>query len=500
MYQINKNKEVKGWPLLLGYIGLFLMLVGGLICIPLVMLIFYPNESDNAKYFLVTGLSSILIGFFLFLMIKGKNKGKLEKYQAISLLISIWIIAIVISAVPFMLTGNYSFTQAVFETTSGYTTTGLSVVNVDICPKIFLFYRSVMLFAGGIGLVLILTSAISDTNGIGLYFLEGHNDRLLPNLIKSARVIFAIYLSYVIIGTLAYTLFGMPLFDALNNSMAALSTGGFSTKSQSIGYYNSVPIEIITIILMLLGSTNFVLHYALIRFKFKTIFKNIETWCFLVVAIIFLPLIVTLYSISFSDFWLGLRYGVFDFFTAITTTGFQIIDSYQRIPSSCLTIIILLMIIGGQSGSTAGGMKQVRVALAVKKVYWYCISTFGLANVIYPRYITRYGIKETANDEELNSATVYVLLYIGVLIVGTTIFTSFGYSLSDSLFEFSSALGTVGLSIGITSYSAHPVILWTAAIGMFVGRLEIFVIIMQIIKGKNKIKSVIESHHENKTA
>ncbi|MFA5421784.1 MAG: TrkH family potassium uptake protein [Bacilli bacterium] len=499
MLQISKDKEVKGWPLFLGYIGLFLMLVGGLICLPLVMLIFYPSESANAKYFIVTGLFSMLIGFFLFLMIKGKSKGRLEKYQATSLLISIWIIAIIISSVPFMLTGNYSFTQAVFETTSGYTTTGLSVVNVDTCPKIFLFYRSVLLFSGGIGLVLILSSAISDSNGIGLYFLEGHNDRLLPNLIKSARAIFAIYLGYVIIGTLAYTLFGMPLFDALNHSMAALSTGGFSTRSQSIGYYKSVPIEIITIILMLLGSTNFVLHYALIRLKFKTILKNIETWCFLGIAIIFLPLMVAFYSYHFSDFWLGVRYGVFDFVTAATTTGFQILDSYQRIPSSCLTIIILLMIIGGQSGSTAGGIKQIRVALAVKKIYWYCISTFGLANIIYPRYVTRYGIKETANDEELNGATIYLLLYIGVLIVGTTIFTSFGYSLSDSLFEFSSALGTVGLSMGITSYSAHPIILWTATVGMFVGRLEIFVVIMQIVKGKNKIKSLIENRHETKS-
>ena len=148
-----------------------------------------------------------------------------------------------------MLTGEYNFTQAVFECTSGYTTTGLSVVDVSKCPKIFLLYRSVMLFVGGIGLVLVLTCAVSDRYGLRLFNAEGHTDKLLPNLKKSARVILSIYSVYIILGIIAYVIAGMPLFDAINHSIAALSTGGFSTQKESLLAYHSIPIDIITDVL-----------------------------------------------------------------------------------------------------------------------------------------------------------------------------------------------------------------------------------------------------------
>jgi len=269
-------EKVSGKKLFLGYVGLFMMLIGIILLVPLLVIIFYHEDLQYAKDFLIPGVSSIFVGFFLFLFVFKKDRQNLGKGSDVALVLVIWLLAITISAFPFMLTGKYDFTQAFFETTSAYTTTGLSVVDVSNTPHIFLFYRSFMLFVGGIGLVLILTSATSDSRSMNIYLIEGHNDKLLPNLIKSSRLILSIYFGYVVLGVCLYLLAGMNLFDAINHSMAALSTGGFSTNLNSIGGYNNIWIEIVTVFLMILGSTNFIIHYFLIKRKFKKFFTTLS--------------------------------------------------------------------------------------------------------------------------------------------------------------------------------------------------------------------------------
>ena len=177
--------------------------------------------------------------------------------------------SILISAMPFYMTGLFSFTESVFEVTSGYSTTGFTVVNVETIPPIFLIYRSLLQFFGGVGFVLVLTSAISDRLNMRLYNAEGHSDKLVPNLIRSGRIILSIYVGYILVGTIFLVIFGMTPFDALNHAICAVATGGFSTKAMSIGYYDSVKIEVTIMILMLLGGTNFFVHLMLIRGKLK---------------------------------------------------------------------------------------------------------------------------------------------------------------------------------------------------------------------------------------
>lgn len=484
------NKEAKGIELIIGYLGIFLMFVGAIVLVPLLVMAFYPEEANELKCFLVPGTSSIAIGFFLYLFIQGKKKGKLENHEDLALIVLVWVLAIVVSAIPFMLTGKYNFTQAIFESTSGYTTTGLSVVDVTTASHVFLFYRSFLQFVGGVGLVLILTSAISDRQGMGLYMLEGHNDRLLPNLIKSARLIFAIYLLYMVIGVGLYMCAGVNFFEAICHSMSALSTGGFSTRASSIREFNSFPCELVTMVLMLLGSTNFVVHYHLLRGHFKAAFKHYEFGVFILLFCTILPLMVASLAYQYNDFWLGLRYGAFEFVSAITTSGFQVVESYKTVPPAVFFSIVLLMCIGGQSGSTSGGMKQSRVALVLLNIKWYLEGLGKKGLTIKCHHINRLGQEELLSEEEVKSSCDFVLLYLLLLFIGTMIISMTGVSFSDALFEFASSLGTVGLSIGVTSFSASPIVLWTEIIGMFLGRLEILVVFVLLTKSV-KIKGVL---------
>jgi trk system potassium uptake protein TrkH len=279
-----------GYRLMLGYLGIFTILIGIILMVPLLVIPFYPEEIKYALNFFLPGAGAICLGYALTFFIKNRVNANLENMQDSILLLFVWIVAIAMTALPFLMTGEYNFTQSIFEATSALTTTGLSVVAVDQAPHIYLFFRSFMQFVGGIGIVLVLMSIISDRYSLRIYNAEGHNDRLIPNLKGSARLIVLIYSAYVILGVIAYVIAGMGWFDAINHSMAAISTGGFATHSDSIGYFDNPSIDYITIVLMLLGSTNILMHLFLIQGRVKQIWKHMETKFIVFFLLIVVPI------------------------------------------------------------------------------------------------------------------------------------------------------------------------------------------------------------------
>lgn len=477
------SKILSGYKLIINYLGMFAVLVGMILMLPLVLIIFRPQEFNQAHFFLVPGAISMLLGLLVLFLFRGYEKGKLERQQDAILVVSIWMMSIVISAMPFYMTGLFTFTESIFEVTSGYSTTGLTVVNVESIPSIFLMYRSLLQFFGGVGFVLVLTSAISDRLNMRLYSAEGHSDKLVPNLIRSGRIILSIYIGYILVGTIFLVIFGMTGFDALNHAICAVATGGFSTKTASIGFYDSVKIEITIMILMLLGGTNFFVHLMLLKGKFKNVFSHVEIKLVGLYLIVFVPL----FTLSFlqvyqNDLWHSLRYGSFQMISAITGTGYQTIPSFIGIPSFVFGGTILLMVLGAGLGSTAGGMKQYRVALAGKSLLWSIKDQLAHKKTIRTHFINRLGTKSIVDKDEINQNHAFLMIYIVVLLVGTLILTFYGHSFENALFEFASALGTVGLSVGIAGAGAPNGVLWTSILGMFLGRLEFYVIFVAIAK------------------
>lgn len=494
---INKTKSSDA-ALIGHYIGAIWMVIGCILLVPLIMLLAFPQEAGEAKYFILPGTLCIAAGYFLYHAGKENYKWKNYKDKENIIVTLAWVMVIFLSSIPFVLTGKYNFTQAIFECTSGYSTTGLSVVDVTKTSHIFLFFRSVMLFVGGIGLVLVVITVLSDRYGMKLFEAEGHSDKMMPNLVQSARVIFLIYSGYITAGTILYILFGMNWFDALNHAVAAVSTGGFSTKADSIGHYHSIGIEVVTIVLMFLGGTNFMVHLALLKGKFRKVYTDCEFRLSLFIyplAAVFLA-VAAGYTTA-KELPQGIRMGVFQAVSAMSTTGFQTIDSFKNWSPPMLFIMIILMMIGGGAGSTAGGIKQYRVCIALKEIFWNFKKKIQNKRTIIPQKITRCGQQIEVGSELYRSNMDFVLLYILFMGAGTLIFTCFGYSVQDSMFEMASSLSTVGLSVGITGYDAHPLILWTSTAGMFLGRLEIYIVFITAAKAcrgvKNKVKQTFAS-------
>ena len=396
---------------------------------------------------------------------------------------------IFIGAMPFVFSGLLTPVKAAFESASGWTTAGLSVMDVETIPCIFLFHRSFMQYCGGLGFVIIMVMLVIGKQSMNLFNAEGHPDKLKPNLKKTAQIIFFIYNGFLIVGTIFFYILGMNFFESLCHAMCALSTGGFSTRTNSIGEYNSLSIEIVTIILMLIGSTNFAVLLLLIKGKLKQVIKISEIRFFVILLLIFIS--VTAFSLNGEGIGFGkaFRYSAFNIVSALSTAGYSTVG-YTDWPPFTIGIMILLMLIGGGIGSTSGGIKLTRIyltlrlaALNLKK------KSLSQRNVTAPYYIKAQG--KTKIDENVMSDLIgFVVFYTGIFIIGSLLMTlTENCNLTEAMFEFASAFGTVGLSIGITGTSTGTATLIIEMIGMLLGRLEIFIVLIGLCSGVKVAKA-----------
>lgn len=474
--------------------GKLMVMIGLLVIAPVAILPFYPRDIGYAIYFLLPGLLSILTGGLVCAFGKREtyfsaDRLKTQQHSNNTVLFT-WFWGIIVGAMPFFLSGQLKLVQAIFESVSGWTTTGLSVMDVTQTSKIFLFYRSFMQYCGGLGFVLMMVMLVSGKRSMDLFNAEGHPDKLMPNLKQTAQTIFEMYIIFLILGTAAYVVCGMPLFDSLCHAMCSLSTGGFSTKLNSIGEYHSLPIEIITTLLMLIGTTNFAVMLLLLRGKWRKAFQVSEVRFLFLLLFLFVPLMALSLSGSMG-FGAGLRHALFNAASALSTTGYATM-SYENWPSFTIGLMILLMLIGGGIGSTAGGLKLTRVYLILRMIGLNVKrKLLSQRCVDAPTFVKAQG--RTKIDGELCSDTVgFVGCYLLLFLAGALILTvTAGCGLEKAMFEFASALGTVGLSIGLTGPMTNNATLIVEMIGMILGRLEIFIVLTGFyswLHGGGKIK------------
>lgn len=473
------------------FFGHICIFVGALLLTPLLTLFFYPDETVNISSFIAPSVFSMGLGIALWLFFREKEPSSLTLQDGAVVVVLSWGYVCLISSIPFLMESRLVPVQALFESVSGWTTTGLSVIDVSETSRPVLLWRSILQLCGGGGLAIIMLSAIIGPYGVGLYQAEGHTEQLLPNISSSAKMVMIIYTLYTLLGIIAYSLAGMPIFDAINHSFCALSTGGFSTMPDSIGHWQNLSIEIITIVLMLLGATSFATHYLLLRLKIRDVMRTGESRLSIVVLAVAIPVVfyfaTKLSYVSFSE---SLRVTVFQVVSALSTTGYATVD-LQHWPGLGIFILVLLMIIGGGACSTAGGIKQYRIYVLIKSLFWSIRDHFLPKSAVVKNYIWRGENKFYIDDRHISQVANFAFLYLVTFVVGVVIFLAAGYPLKESLFEFASALGTVGLSTGITNADTPHLILWTEMFGMFLGRLEFFVIFFGMAKMLHDTRTLV---------
>ncbi|MBN2429022.1 MAG: TrkH family potassium uptake protein [Deltaproteobacteria bacterium] len=481
------------YRILLGYTGLINVLVGGLILLPCLVLVGFPDELDLVWGFLLPGLGSAAFGASLWRLFLPRGGESLSLAEGGVVVVLSWGFAILVGTVPFLTVGGLNFIQALFESTSGWTTTGLSVVDVSQASHMILLFRSTMQFAGGAGLAIIMLSALAGPAGTGLSAAEGRTDQLMPHIRQSAKMVLTLYAGYTVMGFAALRMAGMDWFDAVNHAFCALSTGGFSTRVESIGYWNSASVEAVVIILMLLGNTSFLTSYTLLHGNFRAVCRNgeLRLQALLIpgmVLFVFFGVCAGLYPTLGKQ----MRVAIFEVTTALSTTGFSTVG-YGDWSGLGWLILIALMIIGGSAGSTAGGIKQYRVYALFRALLWEFRKMLLPQGTVTEPDVWIGESRRFLCDRDLRQIALFVCLYLGTLTVGTGILAAYGHPLRESLFEFASVLGTVGLSTGITSPTAPAGVLGTEILGMFLGRLEFFIVIIGLSRLVTNITTMTAS-------
>lgn len=464
----------------LAHTGTILSLAGLLMLTPLLGLIAWPEERPQAWAFALPALLLAVGGLGLWGLLRPREPVVLTLREGGVIVLLSWVVVCLVSAWPLVAIHELSLTQAIFESVSGWTTTGLSVVDVTDASHLVLLWRSIMQLAGGAGLAIIMIASLAGPRGPGLSAAEGRSQQLVPHIRASAKLVLAIYSAYAAVGTVACWLAGMDFFDAINHAFAAVSTGGFSTRPDSIGHWDSAAIEAVIIPLMVLGSCNFLTAYALLHGRIRTALRSTEIrFAALVVPVFALLLLLLVSRELYPSFGKGARVAVFETVSALTSTGFSS-TGYMSWPAFGILALTILMLIGGGTGSTAGGIKQYRVALLLKSLVWDVGRAFRPRNAVVEYYIWHGEEKDYIDDARVREVATFTFLYVATWLLGAALLAAYGNGVRDSLFEFASAVGTVGLSVGVTAPDAPAGVLWVEAAGMFLGRLEFMVVIISL--------------------
>lgn len=477
------------------FFGLLLLFNGGFMLLSTLVSFIYKDGVTLGLF--TSGVAVLILGAITMLFTKkhSKSMNKREGYLVVTFG---WIVMTLSGAIPYMLTNAIpSFTSAFFETMSGYTTTGATILNdIEIIPKGVLFWRSTTHWIGGMGII-VLAIAILPLLGIGgmqLFAAEAPGpsaDKLHPRITDTAKRLWLIYFGYTIVETILLQVAGMSFFDAINHSMSTLSTGGFSTKNASLAYWNDTPmVQYIVIVFMFLAGTNFVLSYyafkgrvqkALGDEELQWYFRFIASFTIIVALIVYFRADFAISSIDHPQVWgkaeASFRHALFQVLTVVTTTGF--ISADYTLWSPFLVVFFFgIMFLGGSAGSTAGGVKVMRHLILIKNGF------LEFKRALHPNAIlpVRYNSKAISGDIVFNILGFFIL-YMLSFIIGALVFSMFEIDFESAIGLSASSLGNIGPALGsfgpVNNFASLPLLAqWWASFLMLIGRLELFTVLI----------------------
>lgn len=468
--------------LILRVLGFLLIVEGVSMLISFAVALLY-NGAD-VKAFLWSSLITLASGGAILALIRrtAKDIGRREGFIIVTF---VWILFSLYGSLPYMLSGSIpSFADAFFETMSGFTTTGSSVLdNIEEMPHGILFWRSFTQWLGGMGII-VLSLAILPVFGIGgmqLYVAEVPGptpDKISPRIRQTAKTLWIIYLGFTLAETVLLWIGGMTFFDALCNSLATMATGGFSTKQASIAYWNSPFIEYVIIFFMFIAGTNFTLSYLALKGKFGSLLKDEEFRYYGLFVLGFTLLVFAgLYISSIYQAEQAFRAALFQVVSIITTTGFATAD-YLTWPPILIVLIFALFFFGGSAGSTGGGIKIMRIVLLLKNSY------YELRRMLHPNAVIPVRFNNHSVDSKIiTNVLAFFMLYFIIFGASTIIFTLIEPDMESAMGAVATCLGNIGPGLGSVGPAEsfmhiHATGKWFLSFLMLLGRLELFTVLV----------------------
>jgi trk system potassium uptake protein len=474
------------WRFILNVVGVLNFFFGLTMVFPLLCGLFYK---DASVYPLLESMGlTVGGGALLYLFFRSAKAEVITQREGMAIVAFAWTAIGLTGALPFYLgIEGSSFVDAFFESVSGATTTGASILtDIESVPKGLLFWRSFIQWLGGMGII-VLSIAILPFLGVGgmqLYKAEVPSpvpDKLKPRIRDTAMVLWKVYALISLAQVLFLLLGGMSLYEALCHAFTTMPTGGFSTRNASIAHYDSLYIDAVVIVFMLLAGINFSLHYQMIRGRPLAFWRDAECRFFLG-AVLVLVLLVSfdVHRAVYDSVGQALRYGGFQVVSIVTTTGYATAD-YEQWPAMSQLILLLCMFLGASAGSTGGGMKCLRVMLCFK----FCYKE--LFSLIHPRAVTYVKIAgKSVPDDIIRSVLGFMALYVGVFALSAVLLAGLGLDFMTAIGAAAATIGNIGPGFGmvgpVDNYAQIPEMgKWLLIWCMLLGRLEVFTVIILLV-------------------
>jgi len=463
-------------------IGTLLIILGFFMLIPYGVQIFYK---ENSHSFLSSSFITILIGV-LFVLANLQEKYQLNLKQTFLFSTFTWIAVALFGSIPFILSDlNFSFSDSFFESMSGITTTGSTVItDLDKSPKSVLLWRAIMQWLGGVGIIVMAITVLPllKVGGMQLFKIESSDkpEKILPRATQVAFIIISIYLILTILCAFFYKVLGMNFFDSIAHAMTTIATGGFSTHNESIGYFKNSNIEIIATIFIILGSLPFISYLKFIKGNKKIFFQDIQIKG-LVYLLIFSTFIMFLYLLFNNDNNLlieKMRIASFNVVSILSGTGY-VTNDFSLWGKFPLIFFLFLMFIGGCAGSTACGIKIFRFQLL------FLFINNQIKKIIYPNsvFILKYN-KQKITDDYMNSIIIFIFAYLFIFILIAMLLSITGLDFLSSISGAATSISNVGPGLGEVigpngNFKSVPEISkWILSFGMLLGRLELFAVLI----------------------
>ena len=460
-------------------LGILQIILGIFMLIPVIAQLFY-DEFDSS--FIGASIVTIIFGSLFFLSNLDHDK-KLNLQQAFLLTALSWLSIAIFGSLPFVFSSTeFSFTNAFFESMSGITTTGSTIIsNLEIIPKGILFWRAILQWLGGIGIIVmaITLMPLMNVGGMQLFKISSNDssEKILPKSKEIALRLIYIYSILTALCTISYKTLGMNFFDSLTHSMTTIATGGFSNYNDSIGFFNNIYIEISAMVFIILGSLPFIAYIKFLSGNKKIFFSDIQIKTFLKIIAISIFILVV-YLILNNSGQLNLRYIFFNVISILTGTGY-VNAQYDNWGSFPIILFLGLMFIGGCAGSTTCGIKIFRIQI----LYSFIVN--HLKKIIYPKgiFILKYN-QNTVGDKFVASIISFIYMYLVIFFIIAALLSLTGLDFITAISGAATSISNVGPGLGSIigpngNFSTLPDLSkWILTLGMILGRLELFAILV----------------------
>jgi trk system potassium uptake protein TrkH len=465
-------------------LAILLLLLCVVMLAPVAVALIY-GETELLPAFLIPLAAAAItsVAYLIFVRTSAQNLSTRAGFLLVSMA---WLMASLFGALPFVISGAIpKFVDAFFETMSGFSTTGASILtDIEALPRSMLFWRSLTHWLGGMGII-VLTVAIFPILGIGgLQLLKAEApgptvDKITPKVTETAKILWITYFALTAAEVILLLIGGMNLYDAFTHTFGTVATGGFSPKAASVGHYDSAFIDAVVTLFMVFAGINFTMYYRLLLGRFESVYRDSEVRAYVGIFVLVTVAMAIALTVNgaYGSFGESLRYGSFQVASILTTTGYATAD-FAAWPAAAQVLLFLLMFIGGSSGSTGGGIKVVRVVTLLKQ------AANEMKFLLHPRGI--FSIKLSGNTVKKNvvyAISGFVILYMFLILLTSVVIGLSGFDLLTSISTALVTLGNIGPGFGMVgpteNYAFFPDhIKWFLSFVMMMGRLELFTVLV----------------------